>query len=646
MKQDKQDWLRGIAAAAPRFGRYQGIEAVQTGDEALAAARQFSAAWEKALSERRAHPARLAALRALLAQQGLDGFIVPHNDAYHNEYLPLHGQRLAWLTGFAGSAGLAVVLTDAAGVWSDGRYTLQLKAEVNGDCFDCLHISDEPATDWLRLRLKAGQRIGFDPWLHTPGDVARWRACVEGAGAALVAVARNPIDEAWDNQPPPPLAPLVPHDLKYAGETSASKRERIAAQLDEAGLDAALLTAPDSVAWLLNLRGADLAHTPIGLARAILHRDGHVELFVDGRKVNEALRAHLGNAVAIDEEENLVERLAALGAKGARVRMDEATATEALRAAFANAGGQAQMGADPCQLPKACKNAVELAGMRAAHVRDGVAVTRFLHWLSLHAPRSEVDELSATEALLRFRQETGCLIDLSFPPISGAGPNGAIVHYRASPETNRRLETGSLYLIDSGAQYLDGTTDITRTVAIGQPTDAMRLHFTAVLKGHIALGRAVFPVGTTGSQLDALARAPLWRLGLDYDHGTGHGVGSFLSVHEGPARISKIPNRVALMPGMILSNEPGYYKTGAYGIRIENLVAVESRVAPPGGERAMLGFETLTLAPLDRRLILVPELSAEERAWVNDYHARVLAELGPHLPDDTRAWLAEECAAL
>lgn len=645
------DWLAGIAAAGNRFGNFEGIEglAKKTGNkDALSAqAQSLAEDWRKQIEDAdQPRAPRLVALRRAMADHGLAGLIIPHNDEYQNEYLPLGAQRLAWLTGFTGSAGLCILLKDKAAVWSDGRYSLQLESQVDGALFERKHISDDPALPWLKARVMPGDAIGFDPWLHTPDDTRRWREAVETAGGRLVSC-ENLIDQVWGpNKPPAPLAPLAIHDLRHAGETADNKRMRLAQDLRTANIKAAVITAPDSIAWLLNLRGSDVAHTPICLARAILYDDGLVDLFVDDRKVTDAVRAHLGNSVSIQEESSLENSIAALGRAKARLRLDSLSASEALRGMVERHGAQADIGADPCQLPKACKNEAELAGARAAHIRDGAAVTNFLHWLSLEAPTGRVDELGAAEALLGFRRATGCLIDLSFPSISGAGPNGAIIHYRSTPTTNRRLNLGELYLIDSGAQYLDGTTDITRTVVIGEPTEEMRIRFTAVLRGHIALGAAAFPHGTTGSQLDSLARQHLWQLGLDYDHGTGHGVGSFLSVHEGPARISKIPNATALRPGMILSNEPGYYKPGAYGIRIENLVAVEAREKVQNAERAMLGFETLTLAPIDRRLIRAKDMTADERAWIDAYHARVYETLAPLLDGKIIDWLKGETAPI
>lgn len=581
---------------------------------------------------------RLGRLRRELAQRGLDGFLLPMADEHQNEYVPPRARRIAWLTGFTGSAGLVVVLADKAALFTDGRYTLQAKAQVDGALYELRHVTEEPPTDWIAAHLGAGGRLGYDPWLFTADGVARFRQAAERAGGALVAVDENPLDAVWDDQPPPPLAPVVPHELRYAGESAADKRARIAATLEA---DAAVLTATDSIAWLFNIRGGDVAHTPLALAFAILRADGTADLFVDRRKLTPGLDAHLGNAVAVREPGDFAPALAQLAGK--RVRVDPAVTAAWVFDRLQSAGAQIVRAADPCQLPKACKNEVELAGTRAAHRRDGAALTRFLRWLDENW--READELTAAERLEAFRREDGLFRDLSFDTISGAGPNGAIIHYRSTPETNRRLESGSFYLVDSGAQYLDGTTDVTRTIAIGSPSPEMRDRFTRVLKGHIALALCRFPEGTTGSQLDALARLALWRAGLDYDHGTGHGVGSYLGVHEGPQRISKLPNTVALKPGMIISNEPGYYKAGAYGIRIENLVVVQ-RIELPGAERPMLGFETLTRAPIDLAAVEPGLLTPEERTWLNDYHAEVRATLQPLLDPATAAWLARATRAI
>jgi Xaa-Pro aminopeptidase len=588
---------------------------------------------------------RLAALRAELAGRGLAGFIVPRADEHQGEYVPPRAERLAWITGFGGSAGLAIILADKAAIFVDGRYTLQVRQQVDGKLYAYRHLIDEPPDAWIAENLPKGGKLAYDPWLHTPDQIEPLKRAVAKADGELVALTDNPLDAVWKDQPPAPIAPVRPHDLAYTGKDSAAKRQEIAAKLSALPADAAVLTGPDSIAWLLNLRGADVPRTPLPLSFAILHDDGRVDLFIEPRKLVPGIESHLGNAVAVHVPDALGGALDALGTAKARVLADPTSAAGWIFDRLAAAGAQVQRGADPCALPKACKNAVEIEGARSAHLRDGAAVTRFLCWLADEAPKGKLTELDAAAKLAEFRRVDKLLRDFSFDTISAAGPNAAIPHYRVSTESNRPIERDRIYLVDSGAQYLDGTTDITRTVIVGKPTAEMRDRFTRVLKGHIALGSAHFPKGTTGSQLDALARADLWAVGLDYDHGTGHGVGSYLGVHEGPQRISKVPNRVALEPGMIVSNEPGYYKSGDYGIRIENLVAV-TEVKVEGAERPMLGFETLTLAPIDRALIEPSLLTPEERAWVDAYHARVREALTPLLDAKTAAWLKDATAKL
>ncbi len=578
---------------------------------------------------------RLAALRSRLASSGLDGFVVPLADEHQGEYVPEGSRRLQWLTGFSGSAGLAVVLRERAAIFIDGRYTLQAESQVDGACFERHNSADHSPQAWIGANLAAGESLGYDPWLHTRDGVGRLRAACEKAGGRLEACAQNPVDAVWHDRPPPPKAPIVPHPLRFAGLASAEKRSRVGADLE----GACVLSAPDSIAWLLNVRGGDVPYTPLPLSFAIFFADGRVDWFVDEDKTTPALAGHLGADVRLRPPAEFPAALEALA--GRPIRADPVATPAWVFDCIAGAGGVAAPGPDPCALPKACKNPVELAGSRAAHVRDGVALSRFLHWLPSAAGGGGVDEIGAAEKLAELRRDNDLYQGPSFPTISGAGANGAIVHYRVSEATNRRLAPGTLYLVDSGGQYLDGTTDVTRTVAIGPPGDEQRRCFSAVLKGHIALAASRFPEGTTGSQLDALARQALWRLGLDYDHGTGHGVGSYLGVHEGPQRISKAANGIGLRPGMIVSNEPGYYKTGAFGIRIENLVCVAAVEAPAGAERTLLGFETLTLAPIDRDLIAPEDLSADEIAWLDDYHRQVRETLTPHLDTPTAAWLAE-----
>jgi Xaa-Pro aminopeptidase len=589
--------------------------------------------------ERLPRAARLGRLREELAAQGLDGFIVPRADEHQGEYVPPRGQRLTWLTGFTGSAGVAIVLRNRAALFVDGRYTLQAAVQVDTQLFEIHHLIDEPPARWIGTALARGAVLGYDPWLHTPHEVDRFRAAAEKAGASLRGVFENPLDLAWSGRPAAPIAPVVPHADRFAGESARSKRARIGRGLGEEGAAAVVLTMPESIAWLLNIRGGDVPHTPLPLSFAALRRDGSVTLFIDKRKLVSGLERHLGNGVTVMPPEGFGKELDALAAEGGRVQLDPGTAACWIFDRLEAAGAQIHRAADPCLLPKACKNPVEVEGTKAAHRRDGVALTRFLAWLAREAPKGGLAEIAASDRLEAIRREGEYFRDLSFSTISGAGSNGAIVHYRATPETEKGLEPGTLYLLDSGAQYLDGTTDVTRTVTIGAPTPEMRDRFTRVLKGHIALAVARYPKGTTGTQLDAFARRALWQKGLDYDHGTGHGVGSYLGVHEGPQRISKAPNGQALLPGMIVSNEPGYYKTGAYGIRIENLVLVQP--VEDAAEREMLGFETLTLAPIDRNLIDPSLLDQEEIAWLDAYHARVRETLTPLVDPETARWLLE-----
>jgi len=606
------------------------------------------------------HEARLDALRRELKARDLDGFVIPLSDEHMSEYVGSYAQRLAWLTGFGGSAGTAVVLTDprlepAAAIFVDGRYTLQVRDQVDGRFFAYENVPATSVAKWLGEHAPVGARIAYDPWLHGKGWVNAAKKALAGRNGELVEVASNPIDAIWEDRPAPSIAPALVHDDRYAGQPSEAKRAAISEWLAGKKLDAAVIAALDSIAWLLNIRGTDVERTPVTLSFVVVHADGTADLFIDESKVTPELRAHLGNAVRVAPNEGFVEALSAL--KGKRVAVDPDSSVQAIFSALAGAGAQVVEERDPTVLPKACKNPAEQAGHRAAQVRDGAAETRFLHWLAVEAPKGGVDEIMAAEKLHQFRRETGDLRDLSFDTISGSGPNGAVVHYRVSEETNRPLEPSSVYLVDSGGQYPDGTTDITRTVWIGakgdqggEPPAEVKDRFTRVLQGHIALARAVFPKGTRGSQLDVLARQFLWQAGLDYQHGTGHGVGSFLSVHEGPQRIGKGSGAQGgteqeLLPGMILSNEPGYYKAGAYGIRIENLLLVEERQVE-GAEEPVLGFETLTLAPIDRALVAVELLSAAEIAWWNAYHARVLAVVGPLVDGDARAWLETQCRPL
>lgn len=586
----------------------------------------------------------LPKLRAELQRRKLDGFLIPHEDEYQNEYLPDCNERLMWASGFTGSAGAAVVMTDVAAIFVDGRYTIQVVDQVDNRLFAYERLEGSGVAAWLSASVKTGMRIGYDPKLHATRALKTLTKAVETAGGVMVAQDINPIDSAWTDRPAPPRAKLSVQPIELAGETVADKRARIAAAIKEQGADAALITAPASIAWLLNIRGGDVMCTPLPLSTATIRADGHVDLFIHADKVTDAVRSHLGNHVSIHNEDDLSAHLAAQSGKS--VIVDPNVSAAYFVNTLKDAGALVLSKDDPIALPKACKNTAEIAGTVEAHKRDGAALVKFLHWLDTTAQSGEYDEIAAATMLETCRAETGVLKDLSFETISGAGSNGAIVHYRASTATTKTLARGSLFLVDSGGQYVDGTTDVTRTVPIGTPTDEMRERFTRVLKGHIALATARFPEGTTGSNLDALARLPLWMAGLDYDHGTGHGVGAYLGVHEGPQRISKSPNNVALMPGMIVSNEPGYYKTGEYGIRIENLQYVKKAAAISGGERPMLGFETLTLAPMHRALIDTRLLSPAERDYIDSYHAMVLAHIAPRVDEPLQAWLKATCAPL
>jgi Xaa-Pro aminopeptidase len=587
---------------------------------------------------------RLKALRAQLAREHLDGFVVPLTDEHMSEYVGAYAQRLAWLTGFQGSAGSAVVLPEEAAIFVDGRYTLQVREQVDAAHWHYESVPQTSVAAWLGAHAPEGGRIGYDPWLHTRAWVKAATEALAARGAELVAVDSNPVDAVWPDRPAPSDARLVVHDDGYAGQSAAEKRQAMADWLTARRADAVILSALDSIAWTFNIRGKDVARTPVALAYAIVHADATADLYVAPEKIDEAVVQHLGNAVRVHPRGDFADALKSFKAK--TVAADPERAVAAIFEALEAGGATVLALRDPAVLPKAIKNSVEIAGHKAAQARDGAALTRFLHWIATEAPNGGIDELTAAARLEAFRKETGLLEDLSFDTISGAGPNGAVVHYRVEEKTNRSIEPGSFYLVDSGGQYRDGTTDVTRTIAIGSPSAEMKHRFTLVLKGHIALGRAQFPAGTRGSQLDVLARQFLWAEGLDYAHGTGHGVGSFLSVHEGPQRIATFGGGdEPLQAGMILSNEPGYYKTGEYGIRIENLVLVERRDVP-GAEREMLGFETLTFAPIDRTAIAIDLLTAEEREWIDAYHAKVMEIVGPQLEGDALVWLKAACAPL
>ncbi|MEL6684826.1 MAG: aminopeptidase P family protein [Pseudomonadota bacterium] len=580
-------------------------------------------------------PPRLAALRDLMNRKSFDAFLVPRADAHQGEYVAPRDARLEWLTGFSGSAGFCAVLADVAGVFIDGRYRVQVRAQV-ADIYTPVHWPETQLADWLLKQLPQGGTLAYDPWLHTVSEIAGLRAKL--TGFELVPT-ENLIDAIWDNQPAPPDASFTAHALEHAGEAQDAKRARLAAEMNET---AAVLTLPDSIAWLLNIRGTDIARNPVPQAFAILHQNGQVDLFAGAGKADD-IADHLGPDVAVHDMGVFLDALAGLNGK---VLIDQRTCPDKVATALKKAGCEVVEDRDPCILPKACKNETEIAGAKAAHERDAVAMVRFLAWLDDQAPKGGLTEIDVVKALEGFRMQTNALRDISFETICGAGPNGAIVHYRVSEDTNRPVTAGDLLLVDSGGQYIDGTTDITRTMAIGAPTDDHKACYTRVLQGMIAISRIRFPAGVGGQHLDALARAPLWMAGQDYDHGTGHGVGSYLSVHEGPQGISR-RSEVALQKGMILSNEPGYYREGAFGIRIENLIVVTDAPALAGGDdRDMLSFDTLTYVPFDRRLIDIGLLTDAERDWIDRYHGDTLSLLAPRLDAQTRDWLTRACAPL
>ena len=600
---------------------------------------------------------RLRLVRNRLMECGLQGLVQPHEDEFLGEFIPAAAERLAWLTGFTGSAGTAVVLAERAALFVDGRYTIQARSQVDPGSYEVFNSGACPPGRWLADTMDGDARIGFDPRLFSVAHLEYLTRAVERAGGQLVPLHPNPIDQCWTDRPPPPAGSILPHPLEHAGESSASKRSRLAEALRQHEVDAVVLASCESVAWLLNIRGTDLPYSPVALSTAILLRDGSAQLFANPVSLTEAVRDHLGDSVSVQPSSALRDSLSTLGAEQATVQLDPGSTPVWIRTLLSESGAEVRHASDPVELPRAVKNPVELQGMRTVHEIDGLALVKFLRWLEEHAPAGEVSECSAAARLEAYRRESPDFRSPSFPTISGTGPHGAIVHYRATPETDRPLRPGDLYLVDSGGQYLGGTTDVTRTVVVGQPQPDMCDRFTRVLKGHIALASVRFPSGTPGGQLDILARAPLWQAGLSYDHGTGHGVGSFLNVHEGPQSISFRVDRTgppavsksALVPlaaGMVISNEPGYYLEDGYGIRIENLVAVREEPAPDSAEFPLLGFETLTLAPIDRRLIVPDMLNPDELRWLDAYHERVATTLAPRLDPDTRAWLVEACAPL
>jgi Xaa-Pro aminopeptidase len=584
------------------------------------------------------NPKHLELLRAELSARGLAGFVVPLTDEHMSEYVGDYAQRLAWTTGFTGSAGNGAVLTEKAAIFVDGRYTIQVAAEVNDSYIERHHFEAYPLLKWIKDNSKSGDKIGYDPELATVAWEESARESLNGTGVQLVALDDNPIDSVWNEQPEPSLAPVYGHDQKYTGKTAEEKRVDISAELAKQGADAAVVTMLDSVAWAFNIRSKDVLNTPVPHAFALLDANEQATLFVDERKVTNELRVFLGNKVRLEPRSAFYSELAELGKQGKKVLVDRASNNARVFSTLKASGAALVEGQDPCILPKAKKNPTEVQGSRDAHVRDGAAICEFLCWIDDEAPKGGVDEIIAADKLWEFRQRREILKDRSFDTISAAGANGALCHYSVSEETNLPLVKDSIYLVDSGGQYLDGTTDITRTVVVGTPTDEMKDRFTRVLRGHIALAKTRFPKGTPGMALDAVARSPLWEVGLDYDHGTGHGVGSFLAVHEGPQRIAKFGSLVPLEEGMILSNEPGYYKEGEYGIRIENLVTVRPADSEEG--REMFEFENLTWAPIDKRLINVEALDASELAWLNDYHSGVREKLYDLVDDATKPWLA------
>lgn len=592
---------------------------------------------------------RVKLLRQWLADNGLDGFLVPRADEHQGEYVADRSARLKWLTGFSGSAGVALVLRDRAFMFVDGRYTLQVRHEVDLDIFAIESLVDNPPASWIKDNLGKGARLGFDPWLHTINEVKALNVSAEQSGATLVPLDKNPIDIIWKDQPAPPVASVEIHPIGFAGELAKDKLVRLAAAIAKDGATHAVLTDPSSIAWAFNIRGGDVPHTPLALGFAVLAADGKHQLFMDQRKFSRTVAAYLTQLADLHEPGEFEAAIIALAKGGARIALDPVLAAEKLRMLVEDNGGTFVAAPDPARIPRATKNQAEIAGSRAAHRRDGAAVAKLLCWLERQKPGS-LDEITVVTKLEETRRQTGeetqmPLRDVSFDTISGAGPNGAIMHYRVSRATNRKLAKGELFLLDSGAQYQDGTTDITRTVPIGQPTEEMRERFTLVLKGMIGISTLRFPAGTRGSEIDAVARMALWKHGCDFAHGTGHGVGSYLAVHEGPQRIARTGTE-KLLAGMMLSNEPGYYKEGSYGIRIENLILVTPAEAVEGGDIAMHSFETLTLAPIDVRLIRTELLQREELQWLDAYHARVLAEIGPMLDGETLAWLEKATAPL
>ncbi|MFM8860239.1 MAG: aminopeptidase P family protein [Methylocystis sp.] len=579
---------------------------------------------------------RLSSLRGWLKTHKLDGFLIPRADAHQNEYVPKCAERLAWLTGFTGSAGFAIILPKQAAIFVDGRYVIQVRQEIDARLFAPLDIADVSPANWLARHVRSGARIAYDPWLHTSAQIERFKKLLAEKGATLIALDQNPIDALWRDRPAEPKGRIFIYPSQLAGQSVEKKLARL--RVDLGDHDGALLSDPHAIAWLFNFRGADVAHTPIALCFALVPKKGLPRLYIDPEKVDPKIKLKLQKFLSLHPPKELLQELRRWGKKRAQIMFDAATSPDLLVETLRSAGGLAHVALDPIALPKAVKNSAEINGARQAHIRDGLALSQFLAWFAQTAPKGKLTEISAAQALETFRRENGELRDISFPTISAFAQHAAIPHYRVTTATNLPIKKG-VYLVDSGAQYLDGTTDVTRTVIVGAASKQFKDHYTRVLKGHIAIARAVFPKGVSGAQIDAFARQFLWQAGLDFDHGTGHGVGAYLSVHEGPQRISKV-SATPLQPGMILSNEPGYYRAGEYGIRLENLVIVEKREIKDG-ERETYGFETITLAPFDHNCIARELLTPDELHWLNAYHARVYATLSPLADAKTRAWLKQ-----
>jgi len=594
--------------------------------------------------------ARVEALRATFDALGIDGFLIPRADEYQGEYVPECAERMAWLTGFTGSAGVVLVTRSQAIVFVDGRYTTQLASQVDPAVFTGGDLVGAPPAKWLGEHAPTGFRLGIDPWLHTSAELLRLEKALMEKGGSVVLLAANPLDPLWEGRPAEPLEPVTIQPEAFSGTPAQQKIDKIAEDVKNRKAEAVLVTDPSSIAWIFNIRGNDVPHTPHPLARAIIHAEGKADLFLDERKLNGEVKDYLNGLVTRHAPTEIEPTLRGLAENGASILVDADVVPVALTRLIKDNGGTVVEATDPVKLPRACKNEAELAGSAAAHIQDGAAMVEYLAWLDSQQPGT-VTEIQAVTKLEQARARLGeamqnPLKDVSFDTISGSGPNAAIIHYRVTTDSDRHLQEGEMFLVDSGAQYVNGTTDITRTVAIGNVPEEQKRFFTLVLKGVIAISDAKFPKGTRGCDLDPLARIALWKAGADYGHGTGHGVGSYLSVHEGPQRISRVSQQ-ELLPGMILSNEPGYYRPGAFGIRIENLIYVREAEPIEGGDQPMLSFETLTWCPIDRRLIVVSLLTEDERTWLNDYHAETREKLMPLISDESvKQWLVAATAAL